>query len=255
MINKNIPPEHWSKRQAILILEQDKIDLLYEIPEGKELLLNSECCILTLPLDENNKTVQELINSNLDKEGAMLVQNPFYRDRYEELPEISQKFAMEKYFIFSALCRYLGAKEVIVEEFEIRKNTVTQKVNLDGKVNITKFDTELKKEINDEVFQKLNINLTFPGGEPDIEAACSLLQNTRLITKNPEMYSLIEMRKGKNNRLKSSQVMLNLSEETNSIFQFIGTLNLPNYLTKIKIHYENALTEKSEYTLKMLVTF
>lgn len=253
MINKSTPPEHWSERQAILVLEQDQIDLLYEAPDGKNILLNSECCILTLPLNENNKIAQELIDHNLDKKGAVLIQNPFYRDRYEELPNIDQKFAMEKYFIFSTFCGYLGAKEVKVEEFEIYNNTATQKVHIDSTESVTRLDNGLKKEINDKVFKKLNVNLTFSGGEPDLEAAFNLLKKTGLIAKSPEMYSLLEMRKSRANQLKSSQVMLNLSEETNRIFQLISSLNFLKYFSEVS--YEKTLKEKKEYALKVSVAF
>lgn len=252
-MKKNIPPEHWSKRQAILILEQDQIDLLYETPDGKDILFNSECCILTLPLNKNNKIAQELIDHNLDKEGTVLIQNPFYKDRYEELSNIDQKFAMEKYFIFSTFCGYLGAKKVEVEEFENCKNTAIQKARIDSTVNVARLDNGLKKEIDDKFFKSLNVNLTFLGGEPDLEAASNLLKKTGLIAKSPEMHSLLEMRRSRVNQLKSSQVMLNLSEETNGILQFISSLNSLKYF--VKFNYEQMIKEKKEYALKVSVTF
>ncbi len=249
-----IPPKSWSKRQAILILDSDSAERLYEQPDGREIILDRELCVLTPPFDRRNKIVRDLIDNALDKPGIMLGQNPFYRNRYEDVLKIPQKFAIEKYFIFSSLCRFLGAKEVIIKEIEKNTDLMEEILRFDGEIYDSEFDSNLIKEKNDEVYRKLDIRLTFKGEKPDIEEAKSLLQRTHLINA-PEMYSLIEMRKGQKNPLQSSRFVLNLSDETNNILQFIGNLRIPRFLTKIKTNYDKIVSEKKEYKLTLLVKF
>ena len=71
-------PHH---RKALLVLNQKDIDDLHK--EGEDLLLNEEVYILPSSLQEFNPIVQDLVDSGLVRPGAVLIQNPFDKNIYE----------------------------------------------------------------------------------------------------------------------------------------------------------------------------
>ncbi len=251
--NQHVPPNQWSRRQGIIILDPDDLDRLYD-EGGKDIIRNREISALITPLDKNNEVVRNIIDAGLDREGVMLMQNPFYPDRYEEMSKAPQKFALEKYFITSTLCRHLGAKKITIEEIEKRTSSRVQTLKLEGRIAGGSGGITGQKEELDEVLRKLEMYHEFPGGEPNIKEAEDLLRRTRLI-HDVELYTLIEMRKGTENRVQTRRLTIDLSDETNNLFQIIGNVSIPQYLTKIKASYKQVNNEKTEYRLTVLVEF
>ncbi len=285
MIYKNTPPKEWTKRKIIIILDEDKVDMLYESREAEEFVNNPEMCILSLPLNKNDKVVQELIESNLDKEGLILVQNPFYRDRYTEISNI-QDFPLGKYLIFTQFCRYLGAKEVKIEEIDIIETNIKKeiKASLEGGGHVSgsvkgieggigsniKTRMDLIHEKDRELVRNLFLQASFFEGKTDIKAAHKLLEDIPILKNDLQIYHLFQLRNGETNRLQSIQISLNLTKETKELISFISSIGgkidlLGKILSKIgfsimfnfSVNLENTLREleKKEYFLKISLNF
>lgn len=246
----NAMPELWSRRQAIILVDPNDVDSL----SGSDLFFNREISVITLPLDRKNRLARHIIGSGLDRRGVMLMQNPFNPERYVETSQAPQKFALEKYLILTMLCGHLGAKKVTIEEVEKRTRSRTQLHKLAAKASITSGKLTTQQEELDEVLRKLEVEHEFPGAEPNFAEAEALLQRTRL-GNDVEMHSLIEMRRGITNPVQRRRTVIDLSDETKRIFDLVGKIKIPQYLTEIEGGYNRIVREKAEYALAILVEF
>ncbi len=246
-------PAHWSKRKAVIVIDKDDLPHLQMEDDGS-ILLNKEVSVLTHPLDENDKIIQNIIGSGLDAPGDMLLQNPYYPNQYEVLDKAPQQFALQRYLIFSTLCGHLGAKEVIIEEVEKRTSSRVQQLKVEGKIGIGSGNITGQKEDLESMLRKMTLSHDFTGGKPNIEKAKAWLRRTRLIN-DVEMFTLIEMRENQDNPVKTRKMTLDLSDETKQLFKVIGGLVIPQYLTTIKGSYEKVVSEKTEYKLIVTVNF
>ncbi|GEM_PF-3189605 len=246
----NAIPDGWSRRQAIVLVDPNDVDSL----SGSDLLFSREISVITLPLDPKNRLAHNIIGSGLDRRGVMLMQNPFDPDRYVEMSQAPQKFAVEKYLVLSMLCGHLGAKKVTIEEVEKRTSSRTQRHKLTTKAPVASGKLETQQDEIDEVLRRLEVEHEFSGAQPDFAAAESLLQRTRL-ANDVELYSLIELCRASNNRVQRRRMVIDLSDETKRIFDLVGKIKIPQYLTEIEGGYNRIVREKAEYSLSVLVEF
>ena len=120
-------PNEPHRRKTVLVLDQQDIDALRYEAGGADLLLNKDVYTLSSSLEESNPIVQDLIDSGLVQPGTVLIQSPFDKNVYENSIQAVERFALAKYLHFSTLCMNLGAREVTVEQIEL-KNTEDRKI-------------------------------------------------------------------------------------------------------------------------------
>jgi len=185
----------------------------------------------------------------------MLVQSPYDSDTYEDASLAPQRFALAKHMYFSTLCMHLGAKEVTVEQIDLR--TRTEKMTLDakgkqlsGSINVTVASEELEK-----FRTQMNLCNKFTGGSPDVAAAEKLLRRTGL-RSDPNMRTLIEMRREGTNQLMTRKLVLNLSSEAKNNLNVVGRISImvPAFV-KLSAEYDKVISELYDYTLTVTVRF
>lgn len=245
-------PDEPHHRKALLVLNQEDIDDLRK--EGGDLLLNEEVYILPSSLQEFNPIVQDLVDSGLVRPGAVLIQNPFDKDIYENSMQAVERFALEKHMHFSKLCMYLGAHTVIVDQIEYKNIEGEEIYSLGGGVPMRgSGDLKIKNEEVASLHKQLILKDTFVGGAPDERAARNLLKQTGL-SGDANMRSLIDLRRNPNNLLTSREIRLNVTSEVKRNLNVLANLNVPAYIS-LEAGYDRHVREQTEFTLTIRVDF
>ena len=249
-------PSDPSRRKAILVLQQHDVERCAYEPGAAQALLDDEAYVLQFPVlvqGEPPPALQNLLDAGLARPGGMLVQSPYDVDTYEDASLAPQRFALAKHMYFSTLCMRLGAKEVSVEQIDLR--TSTGKTTLDVKGERLGSSAQLTVESGElEKFRaQMHLRDEFAGGPPDIEGAEQVLRRTGLWC-DPNMRTLIEMRRDSYNQLMTRKLVLSLSSEAKSNLNVVGRLNVPTFV-KLSAEYDRVVREQHDYTLTVLVRF
>lgn len=249
-------PDDPSVRKAILVLQQHDLEKCAYEPGAAQSLLDEEAYVLQFPVrpqGELSMALRNIVDSGLARPGTMLVQNPFEPDTYEEASLAPQRFALAKHMYFSSLCMHLGAKEVIVEQIDLRTRTGKTSIDAQGERHGVKGQVSVEAEELERFRAQMNLRDEFAGGPPDIAAADLLLRRTGLLA-DPNMRTLLEMRRDGANQLLSRKLVLNLSNEAKSNLNVVGRLKIPAFV-KLSVEYDRIVQEQQDYTLTVFVRF
>lgn len=249
-------PNDPSSRKAVLVLSQHDIERCGYERDAAHALLDHEAYVLTFPLRTHGDppvALQNIIDAGLARPGNMLVQSPYDLDSYEEAALAPARFALAKHMYFSTLCMQLGAKEVVVEQIDLR--TRSGKSTLDVKGERLEGSAQLRVESEElEKFRaQMHLRDEFEGGPADVAAAERLLRRTGLLG-DPNMRTLLEMRRDGANQLKTRKLVLSLSSEAKSNLNVVGRLKVPTFV-KLSAEYDRVVREQQDYTLTVVVRF
>ena len=249
-------PTDPGNRKVILVLQQHDVEKCGYEPGGAQVLLNEEAFVLPFPLGMRGEppvALRNILDAGIAHPGAMLVQSPFDVDTYEDAFLAPQRFALCKHMCFSMLCMHLGAKEVSVEQVDLR--TRAGKVTIDAKGERLGGNAHLTIE-NEELEglrAEMRLHDEFSGGPPDVVAAERLLRSSRLWSE-PNMRTLLDMRRDGSNQLKTRRLVLNLSNEGRTNLNVVGRLSVPGFV-KLSAKYDRVVREQCDYTLTVVVRF
>ncbi|MCL2823574.1 MAG: hypothetical protein FWD57_06245 [Polyangiaceae bacterium] len=253
-------PSDASRRRAILVLQNHDIERCGYEKQGSKLLIDEEAYILPFPIKPQNEesfALTNIIDYGLARPGAMLIQNPFDEDSYEEAATAPTQFALAKHMHFSTLCALLGAREVRVEQIDIRTRTGKTSVNVIGSIPIEGIPVgiggEVAKRQLEQLRSQMNMRDEFSGGPPDIMAAEMHLRRTRLLA-DANMRSLLDMRRHSANRLMSRSLTISLSSESKKNLRVAARLEIPQFLG-IGVAVEREVVEQHELTVTVAVKF
>lgn len=240
------------KRKAILVLSAEELTRLEYTPQANELLLNEQVYLLNLTDELEGSLAYKLESSALLEPGSLLIQSPYDTSDYAAIDKASSTFALAKYFHFTTLCGLLGAREVTVEQIEVK--TSKGKHLFRGSVDslYAKGNLEAQSKTFEEMRRNLKIKSKFDGGKPDLEAAESHLKQYQLLS-DISMKSLIDQRKG-SNPIKSWELTLSLSEESRKTLKVISDLQVPTYLN-LQAQIDQVKKKICEFTLTIKVDF
>lgn len=244
-----IPPK---KRKAILVLSSHELTHLEYNSDGNELLL-SEQIYLLVPSDKVASSLEKkLENSVLLEPGTLLIQNPYDSSDYVVLDKAPSTFALAKYLHFTTLCGLLGAREVTVEQIEVKTSRGKQlfKGSLNSPYGVGKVEGQSKTF--EEIRNTIKLKSKFDGGKPNVEEANAHLDKYQL-DNDISMKSLIEQRKG-SNPIKSRELTLSLSEEFKKNFRAIADIKVPVY-AELQAQIDQIRKEVYEFMLTVKVDF
>ena len=128
----NTLPDEPSRRKILMVLKPEDIEALRFDEDGPALLLNEEVHILSSQPSNPDSDVQRLIDQGLVKPGAVLVQNPFDKNLYQDKPEAVEQFALAKHLYFSTFCGLLGAREVEIKQIREKKEEGENSIKFEG---------------------------------------------------------------------------------------------------------------------------
>jgi hypothetical protein len=249
-------PSDPGSRKVILVLHQHDVEkCLYE-PGAAQLLLDDEAYVLQSPILPQTPipaALQKILDAGLARPGSVLVQSPYDPDDYADLLLALQRYALAKQTYFSMFCMHLGAKEVTVEQIDLRtrSSTMTLRTQAGGlgrNAQLAIESEELAKFRN-----QMNLHDEFAGSPPDVTAAEGLLRRTGLWA-DPSMRTLLEMRRGGANPLATRKLVLSLSSEVKGYLSVVGRLTIPPFI-KLSAEYGRVVREEYEYTSTVLVRF
>lgn len=249
-------PADPSSRKAILVLQQHDLERCAYEPDAAKALLDEEAYVLQFPVQEKDGmpvALKNIIDAGLARRGGVLVQSPYDSDAYEDASLAAQRFALAKHMYFSMLCMHLGAKEVSVEQIDLRTCEGNTTLNVSG----DRVDGSAQTTINSHELEnfraQMNLRDEFVGGDPDVVAAERLLRRTGLWAE-PNMRTLLEMRREGSNQLLTRKLKLSLSSEAKSNLNVVGRLKIPAFV-KLSGEYGKVVREQCDYTLTVLVRF
>lgn len=240
------------KRKAILVISTHELDRLEYAPEGSELLLSEQVHLLVPSYVTTSDLEEKLDNSGLLEPGNLLIQSPYDSSDYVVLDKASSTFALTKYLHFTTLCGLLGAREVTVEQIEVK--TLTGKQIFKGSIDSPYADGSIEavNKTFDEIRNNIKLKSVFGGGEPNLEEAEAHLRQYQLLN-DVSMKSLIDQRKGRN-PIKSRELTLSLSEESKRNLQVVTDIKVPVY-ANLQAQIEKVRKEVYEFTLMIKVEF
>ncbi len=249
-------PSDPAKRKVILVLPRHDIEKCAYEPGAAQVLLDDEVYVLQAPLrppSEVPAALQNLLDAGLARPGSLLVQSPYDVDTYEEAALAPQRFALAKHLYFSTLCMHLGAQEVVVEQVDLHTRfgkstlgTMGERLGVGGRIAVEAEELEKFRA-------QMHLRDEFEGGPPDIATAERLLRRTRLWA-DPNMRTLIEMRRDGSNQLKARKLVLSLSSEARSNLHVAGRLRVPSFVT-LSAEHERVVKEQHDYTITVVVRF
>lgn len=249
-------PSDPANRRAILVLQQHDVEKCAYEPGAAQALLDDEAYILQFPVrlpGEASGALRNIIDAGLARPGSILVQSPYDPETYEDASIAPQRFAVAKHMYFSKFCMYLGAREVSVEQIDLQ--TRMGKSTLDVKGERLGIGAQVKAE--NEELQKFRAHMhlrdEFVGSIPDLVAAENLLRQTQLWS-DPNLRTLLEMRRSDANQLMTRTLVLSLSSEAKSNISVVGRLKVPSFV-KLSAEYDKVMREQHEYTLTVQVRF
>lgn len=239
-------------RKAILVISPHELDRLEYIPEGNELLLSEQVHLLVPSHLTTNDLEEKLDSRGLLEPGNLLIQSPYDNSDYVVFDKASSTFALTKYLHFTTLCGLLGAREVTVEQIEVK--TLTGKQIFKGSIDSLHSDgsIEVVNRTFEEIRNNIRLQSKFGGSDPDLEKAEAHLRQYQLLN-DMSMKSLIDQRKGRN-PIKSRELTLSLSEESKRNFQVVGNIKVPVY-ANLQAQIEKVSKEVYEFTLTIKVEF
>ena len=249
-------PDDPHQRKAILVLNAHDVEKCAYEPAAAQALLDEEAFVLQLPFrvdDTSPLALRNISDSRLARSGALLVQSPYDLDAYEEVTQAPQQFALAKHMYFSSLCMLLGAKEVSVEQIDLRTNTGKSTLNVKADGNKVAAELDVDRQNLEKLRAHMSLKDEFSGGPANLVSAERLLRQTGLWS-DPNLRTLFEMRRGGTNQLKSRQVVLSLSSEAKSNLHVAGRLKVPSFI-KLSADYKTAIHEQRDYSLTVLVRF
>ena len=244
------------RRKALIILQEHDIEKCAYEPGAAQSLLDQEAYVLQFPLRPQGDipvVLQNILDSDLVRPGNMLVQSPYDVDTYEEAAIAPQRFAIAKHMYFSILCKHLGAKEVTVEQIELRTVLGKSTFSVKGERHSISGQVSIEAEELEKFGTQMHLRDAFKGGPADIGEAERLLRRTKLLA-DQNMRALIDMRRDGENQLKKRTLVLSLSSEAKSNLNVVGRINVPSFV-KLSADYANTVKEQRDYQLTVTVRF
>ena len=148
---------------------------------------------------------------------------------------------------------HLGAKEVSVEQIDLRTRAGKSTLDIKGERLQASAQLTVENQELERFRAQLNLRDEFAGGPADVVAAERLLRRTGLWS-DPNMRTLLEMRRDGTNQLLTRKLVLSLSSEAKNNLSVVGRLKIPAFV-KLSGKYDRVVQEQYDYTLTVLVRF
>jgi hypothetical protein len=249
-------PNDPSSRKVVLVLQEHDIEKCAYEPGAARSLLDDETHVLQFPLRTQGDipvALQSIVDAGLARPGNILVQSPYDSNSYEDASLAPQRFALAKHMHFSTLCMHLGAKEVVVEQINLHTRSGKSALNVEGERLGTTAQASVEAQELEKFGAQMHLRDEFEGGPADIKAAEHLLRRTGLLA-DPNMRTLVEMRREGTNQLKIRKLVVSLSSEAKSNLNVVGRLKVPAFVN-LSAEYDRVVKEQQDYTLTVVVKF
>jgi hypothetical protein len=222
-------PEH---RRLIVVLDEDEYGRCSYDADGTELLRSPETWVTPFPLSDRvrrDTLVQQLLAAGKLNPGAVLLQSPFSSDEYEPVEDAPERYAVRKHFIFTELCRRLGAKSVSVAVVESNTKEGNTEVQVSG--GKLKMGAEIrgKHARLADLASSLKLTEQYVGGDADRNGAQALLESVQLTT-DPVLTSLVDARSNGSNLMRQRTYTVEVTRETTARLEVLAKVKVPLFV-------------------------
>lgn len=238
-------------RKVIVVLEVSDYEFERSKKENKY-FKNDEIVIIDLSnyrLKEN-KIYKKLYNDGLLSNGNVLLQDPYYWDRYsiaQNPDNLIGDNIKTKYGLFSNFCGYLGAKNVTIEH-TILKNSEGIFVGEAGFKKIAGAKVNVSQDRANKIVSSLRLNRGFKNPGIDVEKAEQLLEKCHL--KNDQGFlEILDI----HDRLQHYETTINLTSESNNILKVAAEITLPTW--SLTAEFQNKLKTQEVVNIEISVDF
>jgi len=252
LMNSYMLPISADERQVIIVLNDADIQSLSYEEGAASLISDPNTAIVKCPYSTENEIVNQLKNRQLFRRGAVLIQNPFKRDQYEDVVESREMYSIEKHMHFSEICCLLGARTIRVKQIEKKYHKRTNETKVKVEVGrVVKGSVETNDQNISKIAKSLTLLDEYSGSEPNVTGAIAVAERTSLI-HDRNVRSLINICQNKGNRIKKRELELSLSCETERILDIVSSLDVPAYVN-VNAEYKTIVQIRMEYNMSLLI--
>lgn len=201
---------------------------------------------------EGSELLRELAAKSLLRPGQILVQSPYDPATYFRATDARVNASEEKHFIFTQLCRLLGATRVTQEIVERHEEKGVHKLSAEAGKGTFKLKLSGQDEAETRLASRIALDDKYAGHPANIDAAMALLGKHGLLG-DPFLMSCLEARSG-GNELTSRTWTVELSQEVEHKLALASRLVVAKLLTAEGSGSADWLTKKS-YRAHYSVTF
>jgi len=243
------------ERRIVLFTDSNNFYQLKNDDKGRELLINSQVKVLDINKSDDFKNSFKILGGIAPTSEMMLVISPFDDLVYMEISEAKNLVALEKLGCTIQLSQYLGAKYIKILSGKIHDKETNQSIHFDGTYKGVKGDLDISKRELLNFKDKISLETTFNGGEPEYEIAKAFLIDKRIIG-DVFLSKLLEMRnpvKTKSNPIKNFTQEICLTENLQNTLDIVAKLSIP--LGFFSANYKTFVKEKTEISLTIQIDF
>lgn len=249
-------PDRPEQRRTIVALSEAEYDRCGYDDEGRALLGDSGTWVVPVPVPQEVREapqVQRLLDQAALFEGQVLLQSPYRFDDYAPAESYTERMAIQKHFLFSELCRRLGAKRVQVSTVSTLTNEGTISLDITGNKKLAKGELHVEKGHLASFASRLKLDDTFTDPAIDERAARELLAENHL-EDEPVMGFLIIARTPGGSSLATRTFTVDVTHETNDRLKGLGRLQVPLFL-KVSADLNRLGSNSESYQVTYKVTF
>ena len=201
---------------------------------------------------EGSELLRDLAAKGLLRPGHILVQSPYDDSTYFRAADARVNASEEKHFIFTQLCRLLGATRVIQEIVERHEEKGVRKLSAEAGKGPFKIKLSGQDQAETRLASRIALDDTYAGHPANTDAAVSLLGKHGLLS-DPFLMSCLDARSG-GNELTSRTWTVELSQEVEHKLALASRLVVAKLVTAEGSGSADWLTKKS-YRAHYSVTF
>lgn len=240
-----------SDREVIVVETETQLVRHSFVDPGPRLLRTSGTWTVS-DETEGSALLQDLAAKGLLRPGQVLVQSPYDPANYYRAADARVGASEEKHFIFTRLCRLLGATRVTQEVVERHEDKRVQKLSAEAGKGPLKFKSSGQDQAETRLASRIALDDKYAGHAADINAALDLLSKHSLVD-DPFLMSCVDARSG-GNELTSRSWTVELSQEIERKMDLAARLVIAKLITADVSGSGNWLTKKS-YRAHYSVTF
>lgn len=255
MSSLDILPVSPSARKVVFVLREEDVDRCSYEEEAGNIFSDGQVSVLPYPWESENanSTASQNIIQIDPHPGAILIRNPYNFDLYTYADTARDDFAKEKYNIFIELCRRLGASSLKIEETKIISEDKSQQASIKGNSVARGAQAEIETNTLNRFREFFSKEIKFSGGEADIDGALKHIRKNNL-SNDSDFVSLINLRDGGNNKIKSYASTISLLKETNGSLKVAAGIEIPAFL-KIDAEYKKIVNATFELNVNVAIEF
>jgi hypothetical protein len=213
-------------RRRILVLNERDFDLTtYREPElhnepGTWVVNFSEA----IRPENQGRALKRLTTRRLLRPDAFLLLSP-YEDAYEEAEAAEEKFALRKFELFATLCSLLGATRVQASRQDDAGSRGEREASIAAK-RLARGEATIRETVEERLKDHLSVTTRLEGSQPEVAKAREFLKRHGLEHDNT-MRGLVELFAHSENKVRSQELVLNVTSEASREVAAAAKLSVP----------------------------